>query len=353
MIKVKASDVKTGAVLDEELRWSSGREGKPIFEKSFTNRDEAKEYCISMVKEHPDVSFWIYEENLEPERVVNQKSTDKKESPDQDLSNETFTNVKDKSYFIRHWRGELSLATSYWINTFLVSAVLTVSLTALLQGVDITHWPKVYSLLAIAMWGILYVVTPWQIVGCWRSSANHVRKTKRVFWPRVVQVLLVLGTIESVNVFFQNALPQIGAYMEIVLESDSYSKYTIRVLRQGTEIEISGGIGFGLTDDIKKHLGANPNIRVIHLNSIGGRVSEARNLRDLIRSRNLITYSSTGCFSACVWAFMGGTIRVLNKNAKLGFHQVFFPGTSPSDLAQLNEDEKQFFLSEGVDASFV
>ncbi len=41
MIKVKASDVKTGNVLDEELRWSSGREGQRMFVKSFMNRDES------------------------------------------------------------------------------------------------------------------------------------------------------------------------------------------------------------------------------------------------------------------------------------------------------------------------
>jgi len=77
MIKVKASDIKTGSVLDEELHWSARREGNPIFEKSFINRDEAMAYCISMVEDHPDVAFWIYEGNLEPERVVNQKAADK------------------------------------------------------------------------------------------------------------------------------------------------------------------------------------------------------------------------------------------------------------------------------------
>lgn len=345
MIKIKASDVKTSNILDEELRYWTGREGQRMFEKTFTNRDEAKEYCTSMVEEHPNVELWIYEENLEPERVVNRKGPYKKEPYDQA--------PKDKSYFTRHWRGELSLVTSYWINTALVSAVLTASLTAVLQGVDITHWPKVFSLIVLAMWAILYIVTPWQIVGCWRSSANHERKTSRVFWPRVVQVLLVLGTIQSVYVFFSMAWPQVNVYMKIVLESASYTKYTIRVLRQGTEIGVSGGIKFGLTDDIRKHLDANPSIRVIHLNSIGGWVVETRKLRDLIRSKQLITYSSSGCSSACVWAFMGGNVRVLHKNAKLGFHRPTYPGISSSELARLIEADKRFFISAGVDASFV
>ncbi len=57
MIKIKASDGKTGNVLDEELRYWTGREGQQMFEKSFINRDEAKKYSISMVEKHPDVAF--------------------------------------------------------------------------------------------------------------------------------------------------------------------------------------------------------------------------------------------------------------------------------------------------------
>jgi len=76
MITIKASDIKTGNILDEELHWSTGRVGQRMFEKNFMNRDEAKKYCVSMFDEHPDVAFWIYEGNLEPERVVKQKSAD-------------------------------------------------------------------------------------------------------------------------------------------------------------------------------------------------------------------------------------------------------------------------------------
>lgn len=269
------------------------------------------------------------------------------------IVNETLNNVKYKSYFIRHWRGNLSLTTSYWINTILVSLIFTISLTALLGGIDITQNSKVYSLLAIALLAIPYLAMPWQYVGCWRSALNHEKKTCRAFWPRVVRVLLVIGTMVLVRFFFSTAMPQANEYIKIVLESDSYSNYTILVLRHGTEMEVSGGIGFGLTDDVRKHLEANPNIRVIHLNSIGGRVAVAKKLHDLIRSRQLITYSSRGCFSACVWAFLGGSIRVLNKNAKLGFHQAFFPGLSSDELAGEIEADKRFFISAGVDASFV
>src|SRR5439155_11997846 len=103
-------------------------------------------------------------------------------------------------------------------------------------------------------------------------------------------------------------------------------RYTLRLLRQNTELEVSGGIGFGLTDEVKRYLDAYPGIQVIHLNSIGGRIVEAHKLRDLIASRKLTTYSSEGCLSACATAFLGGVVRVLHEDARLGFHQPSFPG---------------------------
>ena len=37
---------------------------------------------------------------------------------------ESTADARARSYIVRHWRGELSLAVSYWINCVAVSAVL-------------------------------------------------------------------------------------------------------------------------------------------------------------------------------------------------------------------------------------
>ncbi len=355
MVEVKASDKNTFEFLDDNLCPWGGLEGQQMFGKYFPNRDEAMDYCNSMHEQHPDVVFWIYEANREPEKVLF-SIYDENQEPEQIVNQPpppAISNVRDKSYIVRHWRGDLPLAVSYWVNTALVTVILTALITALVNIMDITFMPVVYSLIIIALWAFLYVVAPWQIVGCWLSAENHIRETNRYFWARIVQFIVFLGAINSIYMFFTTAWPQITEYTKIAIGSDSSSKYTIRVLRQGTEIEVSGGIGFGLTDAISKHLEANPNIRVIHLNSIGGRVGEARILRDLIRSRKIITYSSRGCFSACVIAFMGGTDRVLHEDAQLGFHQFAFPGTTVDQMSLEIEKEKNYLLSAGVHSSFV
>lgn len=259
----------------------------------------------------------------------------------------------NRSYFVRHWRGDLPLARSYWVNTFLVTALLRAFLTGLAGAVEIASHPTAYSLLAVAMWAILFAVTPWQLVGLWRSAVKDIEKSRRIFWPRVAQAVVVFAAIVSVYTVYAQAWPQVTEYLRIARGADTYRAHTIRVLRQGTELELSGAIPFGLTEEIEKHLDVNPDIRVIHLNSIGGRIAEARKLRGLIASRQLITYSAKGCGSACVDAFMGGKIRVLGRDAQLGFHQPSFPGMPADQLTSEIEAEKRYFIEAGVDAGFV
>src|SRR5262249_57665242 len=75
--------------------------------------------------------------------------------------------------------------------------------------------------------------------------------------------------------------------------------YTIRVMRNGSELEIAGGFKYGLANDVEKVMQASPGVNVVHLNSIGGRVGEARRLARLIRAKGLTTYTSRQCLSAC------------------------------------------------------
>ena len=60
-----------------------------------------------------------------------------------------------------------------------------------------------------------------------------------------------------------------------------------------------------------------------------------------------------GWSSACASAFMGGSDRVLNRKARLGFHQPFFPGVTPDQVGEGVEEERKYFLSRGVDNGFV
>jgi hypothetical protein len=129
------------------------------------------------------------------------------------------------------------------------------------------------------------------------------------------------------------------------------AEYEVRVLRGGVELEVNGPIGYGLTKEVRTILETNPGVLLIHLNSRGGRVVEARKLRDLIVERHLSTYTGNECFSACVIAYAAGGERLIDHGAKLGLHQ--YSSLRPADLENEYNIDRQFLLAQGVSRQFV
>jgi hypothetical protein len=111
------------------------------------------------------------------------------------------------SYFARHWRGELSLATSYWINGLLLvglGCIFTLAL-ALRMPIEIarsafgsgSQSAVVVGILAVtAILGqvaLYFVMSIWAIVGTWRSASKRKRS-----WGAITK----LGTILMAFVYF-------------------------------------------------------------------------------------------------------------------------------------------------------
>ena len=91
--------------------------------------------------------------------------------------------VRRPDYFIRHWRGDLSLGVSYWANGFGNFLVLfAVSTVAAMESVASLKLVAVLSLLVFAT-GIVGSV--WQLVGVWRSASNHVSRGGCAGGPRL------------------------------------------------------------------------------------------------------------------------------------------------------------------------
>jgi hypothetical protein len=100
-----------------------------------------------------------------------------------------------RNYFVRHWRGDLSLAVSFWINGFLVNAVLLA--VALVPIIYLERNPQDANLTILALtllfllaWALLAI---WQLVGIWRSASHHVLRGGRKFWSIAAKVVVVLA----------------------------------------------------------------------------------------------------------------------------------------------------------------
>jgi hypothetical protein len=251
----------------------------------------------------------------------------------QNQSAERSSEPPSKNFIIRHWRGELSLPVSYWVLGFLGSISITFIVLFLAEFVSPASdfVPLRILVVFVLAWTLIVAMSVWQCVGVWRSATRYrtarAKLNKATFWAGLAQAAVILGIVRLIPTVIDQAIPQITEAIKIALLGDpDMPAYQMRLIRDGTEIEIIGGMKYGLSDDFQRVIAAAPRLRVAHLNSIGGRIGEAEKLHKIIKEHGFTTYTSNSCVSACTIAFMAGRERWLSSGAKLGFHQGAFAG---------------------------
>lgn len=263
------------------------------------------------------------------------------------------------NFFARHWRGELSLPMSYWGVSLLGNILAAVVLTLIGAAFSTGRGYDPFALFALfsSIWGVVAGVSLWQVVGTWRAATNYAARRAKLNqgagWATAAKVMLVFGVIRTVAEFSQSGALQLAESYKIAFQGDpDMPSYSLRVMRNGTEIEVSGGFKYGLSSDFERVFKASPRIRAVHLTSIGGRIGEARQLANFIRSRGLTTYVSTHCESACTLAFAAGKERWIASGGKLGFHGPSFAGMNKSDLAESVSSWKADLVADGISGAF-
>jgi hypothetical protein len=254
------------------------------------------------------------------------------------------------NYFIRHWRGELSLPVSYWVNGILTT-MAAIFFGAAIAQVDMTRQPTLGAVVYLLFVAFIIVATLWQLVGIWRSADNHKGRGGSGFWAGFAKFAVVIGLLRTFGEMGTTILPAATEMVKIAAGDKEMASRQIRVLRNASEVEVSGTIGYGLTDELVKVLDAHPTVTTLHLNSNGGRVLEAQKLRDVIAERNLRTYTSTECASACVLAFMAGSERLLGPKGKIGLHS-FSVGSNSVSTADYSA-EYAFARTRHIDTSLL
>lgn len=261
---------------------------------------------------------------------------------------------------LRHWRGEFSLAVSYWAIGFLGNVVVALALVAVSStfSMDTGYEPTlIFGGLCFA-WILAAAVLVWQVVGLWRSAErraveNH-RNGRRAFWSRVAQVMAVLGVLEFMSTFAATGEPELGAMWRVAFEGDpDIPAVDLRLSPDGQTLVLNGGIKYGLAGNIETILDAAPQVKSLELTSPGGRISEAIKVFDVIRSRHLNTLVPVSCASACTMIFVAGQTRLLAQGALLGFHGSYFPGLTKAELETADDQWAAVFKSAGIESGFV
>jgi hypothetical protein len=217
------------------------------------------------------------------------------------------------NFIAQHWRGEYSLGVSYWCVVILGNTVIGGTLLGLADLIrsDRGYDPRLIFAYVATIWLFSSALVIWQTVGVWRSANRHRARRhatgKRTGWAVAAKIAIALGFLSSLGAFARAGWPQLREASRMAfLDDPSIPPYSIRVMRNGTEAEITGGFKYGLTDDFSKILQTSHRVKVVHLDSVGGRIGEAVKLYDLFHSRGSDTYVSSGCYSTCTIAFAAG-----------------------------------------------
>jgi hypothetical protein len=256
-------------------------------------------------------------------------------------------------YFVRHWRGELSLAMAYWASGILANVLIrstdgAVDLIA--ERNDFSPAPYAAMSIAVALFGL--VMTAWLFVGIWRSASRHKSRGGRVVWAWVAKSLVVAGVIATTTFYALITVPEISETVRTALGVDEADAYEFRLLGDGTELEFSGPITIGTAKDFTEMLDAAPQVKVLHLSSPGGLVREASRIADKVAKRALVTYVSDECSSACTDIFLAGRERFIGTHAKLGFHRASYGNSVSYRAYTLAREQREHLLSLGIPSDF-
>jgi hypothetical protein len=188
----------------------------------------------------------------------------------------------------------------------------------------------------------------WQTVGIARSA-----RRRGGFWGAVALIAVVLAAINTSKLLVTSAGPVFLEFGKILISGDPVPTYTLQILKSGTELALSGGIRTGIANDFGKLLAAAPEIRIVHLNSLGGRIQEARAIGQQIHRKGLITYVSDQCASACTIIFLYGQEKWIAETGRLGFHQYYLRGLGTEEAHHQVLEEKQELLALGMPSTMV
>lgn len=76
------------------------------------------------------------------------------------------------NYITKHWRGELSLAISFWVNLVLINGIF--SFLPIEKAIAYAYPPTVAGIILIFNLFWYFTIYPWQIVGVIRVGNRYV-----------------------------------------------------------------------------------------------------------------------------------------------------------------------------------
>jgi hypothetical protein len=122
------------------------------------------------------------------------------------------TATRRNSYIARHWRGELSLAKSFWLNGFVIGFISRVLFSGLLTASQFLGSANVVVPVFFALQALNILVVVWILVGIWRAASNY---AGRRLWAILAKIVVVIGVLGSAAIVAKN-LSVLGEIVRIL-----------------------------------------------------------------------------------------------------------------------------------------
>ncbi len=259
------------------------------------------------------------------------------------------------NYLKLHWRGNLPLAQSFWINLVLLFLLFGILERFLFP-------PYIEDELAVTGGVIAYIIVvklivyPWQVVGVLRACDLRIKSDSGRLWATAAQVALVVSLAATLIATIEIYQSLQGFKRNLMLEEAIPPEplYSLDLIKQNKLIHLRGPFEIGITNSVEDLIDQHPEITGIILDSEGGQIYEGRGLARLIRENRLQTFSLEKCLSACTTAFIAGTTRSLGTKARLGFHQYKTYSLIPSiNVRSEQAKDMAIFVKQGVSPEFL
>ena len=257
-------------------------------------------------------------------------------------------------YVVRHWRGQLTLPVSYWINGGLLFTVTNVVINILLEVIG--NSSSSLQLISAAVVGgliLILAIRVWSLVGIWRSAGRHVARGGSAFWAGMARFMVVLGAFTAAAQTYA-AYHGLAEYAQIAMGRDPIGNpANFSLSAAGDTMTVTGNLVEGSSQHFGSALEKAPALRKIVLTSDGGRIFEAEAMGALVKKRGLDTHVEGSCQSACTVVFLAGLKRTVGAGSALGFHSAWFPGWSDQEQSLANAALRRVYDEAGLRRSFV
>ena len=263
------------------------------------------------------------------------------------------------SYWRRHARGELPLAQSLWVNGLLLAAPLALGLCALDAWLQLhLSGLRLGSVVLLLGWPLLLALLGWGMLGVWRSArplwragatrqpaAARLKSRAAAALAVALQALvLLLAGLQAGS----NVAPRGPDLLAQALGRDPLGQVAAQLSADGRRLHLRGPLAWGDAERVRVLLATAPQVQLVALASVQGRLDEALQLAALVRSHGLATRAVGDCYQVCPFVFLAGTRRQLLPGARLGLHRLSAGAGNSWFQGRLNRELRAHLLAAGL-----